>query len=103
MGIELHATDDVALTDPQSEILQTLLRAFNLMLEREKIYGSAWTRYGVPDKVMHIRDITARVEHIANLCPFIEGEPAHKLEDLLLDLVNYAAMGALQTAQGKFS
>jgi len=103
MGIELQATDDTVLTDPQHEILQTLLRAFNLMLEREKVYGSAWTRYGVPDKVMHIRDITARVEHLATVVSDPGSEPAHKLEDLLLDLVNYAAMGALQTAQGKFS
>jgi len=103
MGIELHATGDTELTEPQQQILQTLLRAFNLMLERERVYGSAWTRYGVSDKVMHVRDITNRVEHLVTVVSDPDSEPAHKLEDLLLDLVNYSAMGAFQTQQGRFS
>jgi len=102
MGIELNATDDTELTEPQQQILQTMLRAFNVMLEREKVYGSAWTRYGLPDKVLHCRDIINRIEHITAHAS-LEGEPIKKLEDLFLDLVNYSAMGAIQTAQGRFS
>src|SRR6516225_833103 len=103
MGITFKVDEGENLTMPQQYILQTLLKAFNLMLEREKVYGSAWTRYGVNDKVMHIRDITSRVEHLSTIAAE-KGDPvANKLEDLLLDLVNYSAMGAVQTSQGKFS
>jgi hypothetical protein len=103
MGIELTATGDTDLTLAQQAILQTVLSAFNIMLEREKVYGSAWMRYGVSDKVMHVRDITARIEAIAAMSLEVGTEPPKKLEDLFLDLINYAAMGAFQTSEGKFS
>jgi len=102
MGIKFEV-EDMELSLPQTQLLQTLMSAFGLMLEREAVYGSAWTRYGVSDKVMHCRDIVNRVEHLTTVVREPSDPAANKLEDLLLDLVNYAAMGALQTRQGKFS
>ena len=104
MRIEVEENDD--FTEAQWSLIQTYLRAFRIVVKREALYGSAWTDYGVHDKAMHCRDIARRIDHMT-VSLFDQdyttraGE-IEKLEDLFLDLINYAAMGAVQVVQGKF-